>query len=530
MYCVECDHFLCQTCLKQHNKFDSMKQHQVVKNASGKGKDDKRRGNWVDLPSQRCDTHHGKLIDMYCRGHNEVCCGACASINHSSCADLLYLPKAAKAADVLEEAKDMLVKMEMVQSNAKDLSNARQLHVANLKAEKVKISDQIKDTCSKIINHFKRLETVLLTQLSDKASDDEDEEQAAISQIAEVISSLKSEHLLLTKFLTDENKSSLFVQLKLAEKCQLQCTDTLISLKTPSASTLEFSVNHLAIDAVNEIKSLGEIIENKTIKSVSLNGDVDVKSPKDKSTCDITDIIMHIDGSYLITDFENKSLKKLDSQYQVVDILPLSGQPNAVCFVSSSSVAVALTDTKTVQFVNLTRRLAMSSSFSVTGHCRGIAHKDGLIYVTCGGNHKFGEGKGFLCVYNYSGNMLKTFDTDMSLPKHILKHKDGLRMYVVDTQKCLLIITSDGRTLKRRIFRDIDNPKGICSGPGSQHFLSGYSSSTIILLSGNAYQVCVINVDDVKRPQALCFDQFKSRLIVAMDNTNTLKVLDVSFE
>jgi hypothetical protein len=81
-YCVECDSFLCQTCLKQHTKFDSMKSHQILKTSENLQCSDKRMNSTLDLPSQRCEVHHGKLVDIFCQDHNEVCCGACAIINH----------------------------------------------------------------------------------------------------------------------------------------------------------------------------------------------------------------------------------------------------------------------------------------------------------------------------------------------------------------------------------------------------------------------------------------------------------------
>jgi hypothetical protein len=75
-HCVECDENLCQSCMDDHNKFSSMKDHQLldtVKQPSGRQQ---------ELPSQRCEKHGGKLIDVYCPGHDTVCCSTCISVEH----------------------------------------------------------------------------------------------------------------------------------------------------------------------------------------------------------------------------------------------------------------------------------------------------------------------------------------------------------------------------------------------------------------------------------------------------------------
>ncbi|XP_060591656.1 transcription intermediary factor 1-beta-like [Ruditapes philippinarum] len=90
-YCIDCDSPLCTECLKQHNRFDAMRCHQIVETGSGPDTSKER----FELPTQRCATHHGKLIDMYCGDHDEVCCVACVAVIHSHCKGMTYLPQAA---------------------------------------------------------------------------------------------------------------------------------------------------------------------------------------------------------------------------------------------------------------------------------------------------------------------------------------------------------------------------------------------------------------------------------------------------
>ena len=78
-FCVDCKNYLCENCLKQHNRFPLMKSHHIVDKADGK----RYTCSPHDvIPVQTCETHRGKLLDMYCESHEEVCCTACAAIHH----------------------------------------------------------------------------------------------------------------------------------------------------------------------------------------------------------------------------------------------------------------------------------------------------------------------------------------------------------------------------------------------------------------------------------------------------------------
>ena len=74
-YCVECDENMCKKCLNDHNKFAAMKGHQLLDKVKTPG------GTTIELPSQRCE-NHGKLIDVYCPGHDAVGCSTCMNIEH----------------------------------------------------------------------------------------------------------------------------------------------------------------------------------------------------------------------------------------------------------------------------------------------------------------------------------------------------------------------------------------------------------------------------------------------------------------
>ena len=78
-YCVDCGYNICKSCTQAHRKFPMMAGHQIVSVTSttfGGGRP------VPQIPTQRCEEHHGKLLDKYCVDHNQVGCDSCAAIYH----------------------------------------------------------------------------------------------------------------------------------------------------------------------------------------------------------------------------------------------------------------------------------------------------------------------------------------------------------------------------------------------------------------------------------------------------------------
>ena len=79
-FCVECGLHFCEQCVRFHKKIPSLQTHEIVdltEGEKGQNKEDK-----AEIPTERCSIHHGKLIDMFCKDHDVVCCGVCIAIKH----------------------------------------------------------------------------------------------------------------------------------------------------------------------------------------------------------------------------------------------------------------------------------------------------------------------------------------------------------------------------------------------------------------------------------------------------------------
>jgi hypothetical protein len=79
-YCVECQGYCCQSCVDTHSRFPGLKVHTLLDQSN-----DTVQGTLITLPTmptERCATHTIKLVDMYCKDHDEVGCSTCMTLKH----------------------------------------------------------------------------------------------------------------------------------------------------------------------------------------------------------------------------------------------------------------------------------------------------------------------------------------------------------------------------------------------------------------------------------------------------------------
>ncbi|KAL4218654.1 hypothetical protein ACF0H5_021243 [Mactra antiquata] len=79
-YCVDCQQYCCEDCLTSHSRIPLLRRHSFLDHSSVKP-----QGQSMSLPAfptKQCTQHIGKIVDMYCKHHDVVCCYACAAEDH----------------------------------------------------------------------------------------------------------------------------------------------------------------------------------------------------------------------------------------------------------------------------------------------------------------------------------------------------------------------------------------------------------------------------------------------------------------
>lgn len=45
--------------------------------------------------TDKCTHHEGKILELFCADHDELCCSVCVAVGHRACSDVVYIPQAA---------------------------------------------------------------------------------------------------------------------------------------------------------------------------------------------------------------------------------------------------------------------------------------------------------------------------------------------------------------------------------------------------------------------------------------------------
>ncbi|KAH3837725.1 hypothetical protein DPMN_111126 [Dreissena polymorpha] len=148
--------------------------------------------------------------------------------------------------------------------------------------------------------------------------------------------------------------------------------------KLPGLGSIEHST-HMVMEQEDPNKVF--TVQWKSVQNVRISSD--------SFQCSISAICVLLDGQILVVDSNNKKVKLLDQQYQVVSHCSMTGYPHDLCQTIPSEVAVTLNDhenyTHEVQFITVNNNMLVTGwKFQVLHTCYGIAHHQGDLYITAG--------------------------------------------------------------------------------------------------------------------------------------------------
>lgn len=501
-----------------------MKFHSVVPVAEAKESTDK-------LPVQRCNKHHGKLLDMYCKDHEEVCCAVCAVIEHSCCKGTEYLPDVIKSFEHnKQEFEETLCRINSLQSRLSEvkISRARRQEIFENQADD--ITKQLKNIRKMVDKHFDELESQIFTQINKESMTVKAEKESDSEKLEHAELLLKEQKEALERLSETGNAASLFVQTIRGNKSIVEIETLEKLLKSSLVRNMYFLPNRKFNQVLGDITSIGEIVEKVPVCSAQLHKFVKVGVSNEKSLCTISGVCSLEDGTVIISDWQNRRLKRLNKKYDITEYLELSDRPYDICTIDCFNVAVSLQKVKKIQFVSTENSLEMTSGFSVSDACRGIAYSNGLIYVACGGWKIFKEGPGHIEVYTISGVLQRKFEEQVSQPGHI--SVTSSRLYVADNNYGLIIMETNGRVITSFTYKNMNNPLAVCAGPGSQIFLGGWSSHNVMLVTsdGHLLKTLLTQEDGLKDIHTLFYDKLRSRLFYTMRETDSMVICYLDFK
>ncbi|KAL4221110.1 hypothetical protein ACF0H5_019370 [Mactra antiquata] len=467
---------------------------------------------------------------MYCEEHGEVCCCTCIATHHKSCPEksTYSIPDTIDALFNLRDCKQ-------IQSRLRDTLDSMTA-IGKSKDDKLEALKDVKNgEIDKVLNYQRALESIIRKAADASRNEIESKykelEKDILQEKQDVDGyevSLKESDDKLKK--AERNSAQSFVCSKIAEEKMKEVNRQISKQKLRNNDGIEytFTPNKSLMKYLNGLHGIGMVGKKRIdLYKIKESKDINIKVAGDSKTCCSADCCLTFDNQLLMTDYNNKSLKLIDTNTMtVIDVCKLDSEPFGVCCITDDEAVVACGGNK-IQFVSYGYKMEPTRQIKTSHTCYGVTTKNDKLYVTCRGSS--------LYIHDMAGNLLKTISQDIdgnelfSHSRHVTFTENGDKMYVCDVNRG--VVCFDGEDNYQSTFNDSDLncAVGVCVDGRGNIFVVGFLSHNVVQFNENGKKIgVVIKQDGLQQyPRSICFDQTLNRLFVTKQRSDVVKMFEL---
>ncbi|XP_053390842.1 uncharacterized protein LOC128553691 [Mercenaria mercenaria] len=505
-----------------HKTFPLMKAHKLLDQADFSTHS--IQSSTPCFPTEKCSVHKTKLLDMFCKNHDEVVCDTCVAINHRTCQGIYFIPN--EVDNLYRQSTSDQTKKQLIaaKKDVQYIKKNKQQLLSDLKKQKQKATDSITNYRKELEAELKRLEFESLKEVDAKYNNIERDLRREIKEAEKDIDDLEQSVAKLQK--SNRNKAQEFVCVKTAQKKIVTVKSSTSSTRIQTEVKISFPADIKIKNYLKQLKTLGQVSTAEayrprtTVYKVKYKRNINIKL-KNEDTCDIYGSCFIDDDSLLLADLRNRKLKRLNvSTATIIDHLDLPAAPLAVCLTSKQEAAVSLRN-DTIQFVSLGNKMAPKRKLEMDHSCFGLAFNDGKFFIS--------DGDETVYIHDENGTTLHQITTDksgnpiFSNSKNISVSTNGNRVYVADIHTGVITLDMMGNYLSTFTDPDLVAPQGVCTDKKGNILVCGWGSSNIVQISEDS-ETKLGSIKKVECPLSVCFDPPHNKLAVTHYSSNTIAV------
>ena len=391
-FCECCNIFMCTQCHDVHKQMPFSQNHRVVRGS-------KMPKSLADKPIKysNCELHINNIYDRYCLKHHEMLCSECLKQNHRRChVDTITDLCKILGTDDIKSFTAVVSKIKLnvqntqakLQNNISDLTKERESEIKRAEQAKQdmikKANELFNETVSGITKHYHNKEGKIkntIVELTDE-----------LNTLDEIINKLNRKVSI--KF--DPN---LFIQVQqivnTTQTCKREIDDMISEIKTTKISfsfSKEIS-DYLSCTRFGDVQEMtsplsitddvGDIFfpyitsqtrRKKLVKKVAVDishivvrkmSHMDIRSSKDDRQPYVNGLAVTDNGTLLVGDYINDTLKVFSQDNTLLSSVPLSDGCWDVT-VTEDDIAVVSTRDKTLHFLDISNPPTSSVQRSVS--------------------------------------------------------------------------------------------------------------------------------------------------------------------
>ncbi|WAR12012.1 hypothetical protein MAR_026192, partial [Mya arenaria] len=356
-FCGDCSKYYCDKCLTFHSKIH--KQHVVL----GRKDVDKWVGQGDALIS--CDFHPGKVIELLCEDHAEMCCHLCVSLNHRMCRTISLISDLAKDVYKMADFKQLPSKVAKITTSLNQVREVRKKNQGSLKTSGKSMLTKIKDLRKSLNQLLDKLEKRTVKQMDSVLADLDDTLQKDIDFCTLIHDQLKALMDTIQSQGKDDESSS-YIGFRKCEEKMAEANSLLQVMSTKPELTATFQPDTRVTQLLSDMHSLGKLQGNQEtltghqmsnmksseqirplpdisrVFTVKNKSTFNVNIKQDTVSCYIVGITELSSGEIILVDTRNNRVKILNREYKVIAKYDVPHKPQDICHVTGNQVAVAV--------------------------------------------------------------------------------------------------------------------------------------------------------------------------------------------
>ncbi|XP_060589802.1 uncharacterized protein LOC132744991 [Ruditapes philippinarum] len=219
-YCADCHDYYCSDCLNIHDDLPALSGHKILDKCQVK---DGTSGTLPVTPTQRCERHGFKLVDMYCQGHDNVGCSTCMAVDHRSCNDIFDVPEFVQINQSQAQTKKTLEDLNVENANLKKMLETRMHDRERLMNDKQEALLKLKDFRREIEMKLDKHEQTSIEQIESKCNVIAEKINAGIKVLETAQKDVEPAEDRMVSCDDDNNISQAFVSSKIGKRASYWC-------------------------------------------------------------------------------------------------------------------------------------------------------------------------------------------------------------------------------------------------------------------------------------------------------------------
>ncbi|XP_033750915.1 uncharacterized protein LOC117335102 [Pecten maximus] len=414
-WCNHCCEGLCEKCYTYHQKNKYSSRHKsgpIVESTNVTANTD------VD---EDCPRHRGKIIEVYCSDHSELCCVVCFATKHRECKHIHCIDDVSEGFNVDDVCLKFTSEMRDIEQVLLSLASVKETNIVKVNEEVKVVTTEITEAVGNAKVKLDSVRDNLICDVKNKYATEKQKLQRQRKRLQAFEKDVKNCCKVMTS-VSSGTKRQAFVTF---QKIKSQLTSHYHQLVSEMTNDVDLNIKFyegILLTSLDTIGSVGkveteEIPSRKTsdvLTQVAIHLDKVANSSCENPTSLINLMNTNVkinkvvrregvglekevdlaggtflhDGRLLIADYSDNRLIQFDDQFHVINTLPVAGQPTDVSLgLDDSDIFVCINEERVVNFSLGTRGdLVPKNEFTTKNSVWSVAAFDSIL-VTGGGGY-----------------------------------------------------------------------------------------------------------------------------------------------